>query len=175
MCDICGESPAVIHMQQIDNDVVEHLDVCRRCAEDHGYSSTSVGDGPIQDMAEKLVSMAKDLTGDTETHGVRCASCGLLFSEFTKTGRLGCPDCYEAFMGQLRIVFRKTHGSTKHVGRKPGENEELREERRELRRLRSELARALRREEYESAASLRDRIQELQTAVRAQPESEDAS
>jgi protein arginine kinase activator len=90
-----------------------------------------------------------------------------MLSDFAKTGRLGCPTCYEAFMGQLRPILRKTHGSTTHTGRRPGENHELREERRELRRLRGELARAIRQEEYEAAADLRDRIKALQTTARA--------
>jgi protein arginine kinase activator len=153
-------------MKQVENQAVQHLDLCQRCAEKRGFSKVAPIGGPIQDLAEKLVHLAKDVTGAREVEGIRCASCGLMISDFAKTGRLGCPTCYEAFMGQLRPILRKTHGSTTHTGRRPGENLELREERRELRRLRGELARAIRQEEYETAADLRDRIKALQTTAK---------
>lgn len=165
MCDRCGEAPAKVHLQEIENDVVKHVALCARCAEEQGYASPG-SSSTLQDLAEKLVTLAQDVSGEPEARGIRCGSCGLLYSDFSKTGRMGCPACYEAFAGQLKTLLRKTHGSTRHVGRRPGETEELREERRELRRLRAELARAIRREEYESAAALRDRIHELQTSVR---------
>jgi len=167
LCDLCGEAPAVVHMKHVENQTARELDVCQRCAEKRGYSTVTPVGGPIQDLAEKLVHLAKDVTGQREAEGIRCAGCGLLISDFAKTGRLGCPTCYEAFIGQLKVILRKTHGSTSHAGRRPGENAELRAERRELRRLRGELARAVRQEDYEKAADLRDRINALKTAPRA--------
>jgi protein arginine kinase activator len=171
MCDNCGEAPAVVHLQEIENDVVKHIDLCRRCAEERGYQSSG-SSSTLQDLAEKLVTLAQDVSGEPEARGIRCGSCGLLYSDFSKTGRMGCPGCYDAFAAQLKTLLRKTHGATRHVGRRPGETEDLREERRELRRLRAELSRAIRHEEYESAAALRDKIKELQTSVRGPSSSE---
>jgi len=165
LCDACGEAPAVIHLKEIENKKVEHLHLCQRCAEKRGYSVAAADGGTIQDLAEKLVTMAKDVTGRKEAEGIRCPTCGLFYSEFSKTGRLGCPDCYEAFGGQLKPILRKVHGSVKHAGRRPGENPSLREDRRQLRQLRAELDRAVRREDYESAAQLRDRIGVIERTV----------
>ena len=172
MCDVCGEAPAVVHMKEIENDQVKELDVCQRCARRRGYGESPSEESPIQDLAEKLVSMAQEVTGRKEAEGIRCSGCGLFYSEFSRTGRLGCPGCYEAFLAQLKPILRKTHGSISHTGRRPKENEELREDRRELRRLRGELDRAIRREEYESAATLRDRIQDLESSVRTRSHQE---
>jgi len=166
MCDVCGEAPAVVHMTEIENNQVRELDVCQRCAKQRGYGERPAEESPIQDLAEKLMSMAQEVSGRKEVEGIRCNGCGLFYSEFSRTGRLGCPACYEAFMGQLKPILRKTHGSVSHTGRRPQDNQELQEGRRELRRLRGELDRAIRREEYESAATLRDRIQDLESSVR---------
>lgn len=173
MCEQCGEAPAVVHMKEIDDEHVTHVDLCQRCAEKRGYSK-GAGASPIQDLAEKLVSMAKDVSGSRETDAIRCADCGLMYSDFAKTGRLGCPSCYEAFLGQLKPILRKTHGSVSHAGRRPDEEDDVhRTVRRDLRRKRSELERAIRREAYEEAAGIRDEIKALEDALRARA-SEDA-
>ncbi len=175
MCDICGESPAVVHMKEIENDKVTHLDLCRSCAEKRGYSVGAAASGNLQDLAQKLVSMAQEVTGSQEAEGIRCTSCGLFYTEFTQVGRLGCPDCYTAFATQLRPLLRRTHGSATHQGRRPQESPALREERRELRQMRADLDRAIRREEFERAAAIRDQIQKLEERVRGQNRREDAS
>lgn len=172
MCDSCGEAPAVVHFKEIEDKHVHDVGLCQRCAEKRGYSK-GVDASPIQDLAEKLVKMAKDVSGSRETDAIRCAGCGLLYSEFAKTGRLGCPTCYETFLGQLKPILRKTHGSVSHVGRRPDEDESLRAERRDLRRKRGELDRAIRREAYEDAAKLRDEIKALEEALRSRAASED--
>jgi len=159
-------------MKEIDEQQVKDVDLCQRCAEKRGYAK-GAGVSPIQDLAEKLVTMAKEVSGSRETDAIRCASCGLLYSDFARTGRLGCPDCYDAFLSQLKPLLRKTHGSVTHAGRRPDEDVSLREERRDLRRKRGELERAIRREAYEEAARLRDEIRELETALRTQSGSGD--
>lgn len=161
LCDLCGESPAVVHLKDVENKQIVHRDLCRRCAEKQGFSSVSSEPESIQNLAEKLVTMAKDVSGKSEADGVRCASCGLLYSEFTKTGRLGCATCYTTFHAQLKTLLRKTHGATVHKGTRPGGDTSLREERRHLRALKTELERAVRREEYERAAEIRDEIESL--------------
>jgi protein arginine kinase activator len=166
MCDQCGEAPAVVHMKVIDEKSVRHLELCQRCATERGYEKGGSA-GTIQDFSEKLVTMAKDVSGGRDAEAVRCSACGLLWSDFAKTGRLGCPSCYGAFMRQLKPILRKTHGSVSHAGRRPDEDENAREERRDLRRKRAELERAIRREAYEDAARLRDEIKELVEALRA--------
>jgi len=90
-----------------------------------------------------------------------------------RIGRLGCPDCYVAFTTQLRPLLRKAHGASAHCGRVPKELPSVREERRELRQLRADLDRAIRREEFEKAAALRDRIQKLEEGVRSEAAKEE--
>jgi protein arginine kinase activator len=118
--------------------------------------------------------MAKDVSGGRDAEAIRCAACGLLWSEFARTGRLGCPACYGAFLRQLKPILRKTHGSVAHAGRRPDDDQKCREERRDLRRKRTELERAIRREAYEDAARLRDEIQALERALRSRTAAEDA-
>jgi protein arginine kinase activator len=54
------------------------------------------------------------------------------------------------------------HGSTKHVGKTPVRDAARVALRREVQRLHEELQKAIEREEFESAAELRDRIKKME-------------
>jgi len=103
--------------------------------------------------------------------GPTCTGCGLQLEEFRRKGRLGCPQCYEAFAAHLGEVFERVHGARQHVGRLPGTDAQLpappsdalaldREKR--LVDLRQKLEIAIREEAYENAARLRDELRQLE-------------
>ncbi|GEM_PF-64899 len=103
--------------------------------------------------------------------GPTCAGCGLQLEEFRRKGRLGCPQCYDAFAAHLGEVFERVHGARQHVGRLPGTDAQMpaapsdalaldREKR--LVDLRQKLEIAIREEAYENAARLRDELRQLE-------------
>ena len=91
-----------------------------------------------------------------------CPQCGLSVTEFNKTGRLGCGECYVAFAGELSELLLRIHGREHHIGKVPAMNPIQLETRKELLNLRRQLKRAIEREEFESAAEIRDRINEIE-------------
>jgi protein arginine kinase activator len=115
-----------------------------------------------------LVAGLIDSTTESEAERisrVRCSTCGYEYSDFKKIGRLGCPDCYTAFEAQLVAVLRHVHGSTQHAGKKAVRTNERAAVRERVAALREDLALAIRSEEYERAAALRDEIRELEMQV----------
>ncbi|MFQ6031676.1 MAG: UvrB/UvrC motif-containing protein, partial [Candidatus Zixiibacteriota bacterium] len=91
----------------------------------------------------------------------RCSTCGMHFSDFSKTGSLGCGNCYTTFKSQLNDLLRKIHGSIQHRGKAPFTPGDVMKPLREERRLQEELKRAIQEENFEEAAQLRDRIKAL--------------
>jgi protein arginine kinase activator len=82
-------------------------------------------------------------------------------TEFKKNGRLGCPDCYKAFMGELGALTKAMHHSSQHTGKIPacqGQHARLIAR---LAALQKDIETAISKEEYEVAAQLRDEIQNL--------------
>ena len=63
-----------------------------------------------------LHEMGIDAPGESDG-GTECSFCGLTFADFRRTGRLGCPHCYETFGDQLPRLLRRIHGGVKHVGK----------------------------------------------------------
>ena len=81
--------------------------------------------------------------------------------EIRAAGKVGCPECYEAFADFLAPTLRRLHGGAVHRGRKPAKLTEKSKAENEISRLEGELKDCLQREDYEKAAVLRDTIREL--------------
>ena len=88
-----------------------------------------------------------------------CPACGFTTADFKKTGRLGCPQCYESFAGELKSLLRAVHRSSQHVGKVPSKESIRVQLTAEIAGLQKSLDRAIYDEHYEEAAQLRDKIQ----------------
>jgi protein arginine kinase activator len=161
-CQSCGDADATVHFKEIKNDEVKELHLCERCAQEKGFHSVVQSDKVS--LAAQFQWMAENISPDAEgsTGQVVCPDCGLRYSQFTRTGRLGCAGCYKAFLSQLHPILRRVHGSTRHTGKAPGLEGKLRERRELLHRLHDQLEDAVHKEAFEKAAQLRDQIRELE-------------
>jgi protein arginine kinase activator len=158
-CDQCGEREAVVHLTQIVDNAVTQLHLCEKCAAAKGIETTvAVPNHPLAGVlqaAHDHVSLASD--------AARCAFCGTSQKDFRDSGRLGCSHCYGAFAESLRELLRRVHGNARHVGRRyVTRNPEAASRAGSLAVLRERLQQAVEREEFETAAALRDEIQGLE-------------
>src|SRR5262245_20323894 len=168
LCQICGKNPASVHFTEIHDNKMSEIHVCERCAEEKGMHT------PAQkhqfEIADLLAGMVDAMTHtDEERVGhVQCPRCGLLYSAFKETGRLGCSECYTAFQFQLRPLLRRIHGDTRHRGKSPSHGGAAEEtSTRAIQRLHDDLQRAVEREEFEKAAGIRDEIKRMERTPRA--------
>ena len=164
MCQVCGKNPATVHFTEIHDNKMSEIHVCERCAEERSIQP-GAKKGTF-DLADLLTHMADSMTTNDEERvgNVSCPRCGLRYSAFKESGRLGCAECYTAFRLQLRPLLRRIHGDTRHRGKSPshgGVPEQTGT--RQIQRLHDELQRAVEREEFEKAAGIRDEIRKLET------------
>ena len=167
LCQVCGKNPATVHFTEIHDNRMTEIHVCERCAEEKGLQAAA---NPHKfDIADLLAGMVDTMTSsDEERVGrVQCPRCGLLYSAFRETGRLGCAECYAAFQFQLRPLLRRIHGDTRHRGKVPARDGEGASRLRQMQRLYDEIQRAVEREEFEHAAEIRDEIKRLEQEGRA--------
>jgi protein arginine kinase activator len=166
VCQICGKNPATVHFTEIHDNKMSEIHVCERCAEEKGLQSAA----PKQkfDIAQVLGDMMDSMSSTEEQRigRVQCPRCGLLYSAFKETGRLGCAECYEAFQFQLRPLLRRIHGDTRHKGKTPERDGVGTSRSRQIQRMFDELQRAVEREEFERAAELRDQIRKIENEDR---------
>jgi len=161
-CEICHVNEACIELKQITEGSMREAHLCEECAAGKGFKSAAelagllIGGGlfPLADGE----SDTHDLAVDAKTPG--CPGCHMRAADFRKTSRLGCGQCYETFSAILEPMIASMQKSDIHRGKHP-----VREDvRHELNRLRTCLEGAIRKEDYEEAAALRDRIRVLELA-----------
>lgn len=175
MCDHCGQHEATIFLTKVVNGEKTELHLCKQCAE-HGDTDF------FKDMS--LVTILANLAGSRkplpqEETMAPCPNCGFDLARLRREGRVGCEQCYKHFAAELVPMMRKIHGSLQHTGyrpqgKAPAEQKRAAEPKTKasveakplshLDELRVQLKAAIKGEEYERAATLRDEIRALETA-----------
>ncbi len=148
MCEECGKKPANVHLTQIVHSETSVWHICEDCARKKGINIEVTGHPQVETQPEK---------------DINCPRCRMSFSEFREKGRLGCVECYHSFSDDVNEYLMQAHGSRFHRGKRYGANRRVSSLPGDVARLRKELDRAVQNEDFELAAALRDRIQDLGT------------
>lgn len=154
-CDLCNKE-AVVHLTQVINGEMKEIHLC----EEHAVAQGIDIDSPIS-ITDILMGLGPQ--GKSSPPGdlsFACPRCGLTRDEFRKSGRLGCPVCYETFMAELTMAVKAMHHSVQHVGKIPAREGVQTRIKSQIARLQKELDDAVAREDYEQAARLRDQIRD---------------
>lgn len=163
LCQVCKQREATIHLTEISNGVRNETHVCQLCAEERGIAVKS--QMPINELLNNLLSSQPNEAelADPAEKDLKCPACGFELSEFGKKGLLGCPNDYEVFDKTLTPLIAKAHeNNTSHCGKFPSKLSSKDKNQISLANLRKELQDAIRIENYELAAKLRDKICELE-------------
>ncbi len=166
MCDRCGQKQATIYLTKVINGSKTELHLCKQCAEQG--DSDFFKDMSLVNILANLASAQQKQTPAEPP--VVCPDCGFDQDRFRREGRVGCEQCYRQFSGELIPMMRRIHGSLQHIGKRPGLSAPAKvpapEKRKptRLEELRLQLKIAVKAEEYEKAAGLRDEIRALEAA-----------
>ena len=154
-CDLCKNKEASVHVKQVCEGSVKELFVCASCAAQKGLDAQS----PLS-LTNFLFGVG--MPGEPAPAGAdrTCRTCGLRQSEFRKTTRLGCADCYETFHDELESVLAGMHPGREHAGKTPARAKAAAN----LARLQTALAQAVSGQRFEEAARLRDQIGAIKQA-----------
>jgi protein arginine kinase activator len=161
-CQICQKKEATIHLTEISDGVRTEMHLCEHCAEDEGIAVKSQ-----ISLNELLSSLLAAQPADSETFGDSmqqnsCPHCGFTLEQFRKEPVLGCPYDYEVFQKSLTPLIEKAHdGNTRHCGKVPSKTPADTRKEIKLMRLRQQLETAVNSEDYETAAELRDKIDQV--------------
>lgn len=182
LCEKCGKNEATFYYRENVNGTEKSYKLCSACAAEmqkSGEIRTGMGEDPMTKMM-KLFSgddlIGGDLLGSDSLFGrlmgtsqatgkaKSCALCGSSFQDIAKSGKAGCPACYETFAAELAPSIRRIHGRTSHTGQIPARFREENEKKQKIAALEAELKEAVKNENYERAAELRDILRDLRNA-----------
>lgn len=167
ICQECGNKPATLHFTKIVNGEKTEFHICELCARERGESIPGAPNGfSIHSLLSGLLDFdPTGSAGSVKPQIVRCEECGLTYSQFSKIGRFGCSSCYRQFDDRLDPLLKRVHGNTVHIGKIPKRSGGQIQFKREIDQLRRDLQDRIEREEFESAAHIRDRIRELERKI----------
>ena len=192
LCSNCGQNEAAVYINKTVNGKTTSTALCRACAAKLGIGGLLPGLdllGMLGGGALKKEILGQNNPGDSrnahnsqETGRIaepgvsskRCGACGRSFDEIAATGRVGCAVCYRSFASELGDTVTGIHGIASFVGRHPKKREPVIEPLEEIIKeplkeksdpgadLRQQLLDAVKCENYEEAARLRDLIRAME-------------
>ncbi|MEW6182726.1 MAG: UvrB/UvrC motif-containing protein [Bacillota bacterium] len=163
VCERCNKRPATVHYTEITNSKKQEIHLCEECAREAGI--TGFGVMPQFVLHNLLGGLYEEQKAPVEPAYGRCLNCGLTEQEFAGRGLFGCADCYTSLRPAVDQILRRVHGTTQHIGKLPQRCGKLAGKKQELKRLRRELEAVVRKEEFEKAAEIRDRIRDLEKGL----------
>ena len=105
LCTACKVAEATDHFTLVKEGKLLKVSLCEVCREAFGYTkSPGTGADP----------------GDPQA-GSGCPGCGFPLAEYRATRRMGCPECYQAFAGEVAGLLPMIQRGRRHVGKRPVE------------------------------------------------------
>lgn len=176
LCDECGKNKATVHLTEIVNEQVTKLNLCEGCAKQKGSDVEQhfgIADllAALSDVEAEPAPAAGAAPGAAPAPKNKCPQCGMTYEDFKKIGRLGCAECYTAFRASLTPLLKRIHGSNQHLGKSPSPTaiKELKVSSKlseEMEAAKTDLQKAIKKEEFEEAAALRDKIKFLEKKLK---------
>lgn len=165
-CQHCNKKEATTYIKQNINGKVTEMHLCSECAHelhaDEMFEPFDMGSffgNFLGAGAAALNSLA----------GVdRCSYCNSSFNDIVSNGKVGCAHCYDKFYDGLRPSLERIHGKAHHIGKNISYFDDNEKENSsaasisEIEKLKEELKEAVKVQNFEQAAILRDKIKELE-------------
>ena len=149
LCSNCKKKFAVHTVKNGE----EEIHLCGDCYERLGYAAEFVG----EDIFAAFLKPEKK-------EEKRCPNCGASFSDYARTGLLGCAECYKVFSEEL-VPTNRMHGKTWHVGKRPLGGDVLFELRAEQKSLRAELELAVKEKRMKDAEQINRQIRDISRVI----------
>jgi len=161
-CANCHKEIAEVRITKIEKGEVTDIYLCQKCAGEYSqFQKTPEIAFSLTEIFENILKGEKVKDNKIEQN-VTCKECGWSYEIFKKKGLLGCPGCYASFSDLLIPLLRRIHGSTQHIGKKSTKFDLQLENVSKIERLKKELENCIQKEDFERAASIRDKIKSIE-------------
>lgn len=163
LCQKCNSKQASVYVKKTVNGSLSELALCSDCAAEMGYGNS------LFSFDNLLGTLLGNMNKDPFTK--RCPKCGSSFEDISRSGKVGCKECYATFESKLIPLIQRIHGTTVHKGKSPGRSALTIQPPKSAIKLtdtslidqkRLQLKNAIAEQRFEDAAILRDEIKEME-------------
>lgn len=148
LCDKCKKRQATVHRRELVDNKYCELHLCDECA---AYTF-----GEFENNVENAILAG--LFGEPVVSEKTCPACGMRFSDYERTGLLGCPSCYDVFNAELLPHIARIQGKVTHTGKGGGVYTSEHDLRMQLSSLQDEMEKALKSGNYIKAGHINNRL-----------------
>lgn len=165
LCQHCQKNEATTQISTSINGKHSSYRLCSKCAQELGYSDI------LPDLAADFNGLLSSIFSNALpaiSGAAHCRTCGSTLNDIKRSGKVGCADCYDTFFSELIPTIRSVHGNTEHRGKRPASVGDAAQTAApdtgadQIVRLKEELKQAIKNENFERAAQLRDEIKGLE-------------
>lgn len=159
LCEECKKNQATVSITVTAGGEMTTRHLCPDCMK---AMENQLAKGDIQSFLSSILTLMSTAQPNEEQSPI-CEACGFRYSDFERTGKLGCAQCYRAFSEQLKPLLQRIHGRTQHAGRRPAAYTPSAKDAldAQLARLRQKMEEAVASENFEDAAKYRDELRAL--------------
>ncbi len=163
-CEICHKADATVHLTDVSNNAKKEIRLCQSCAKDHGVTIKShMNKEPAYpDFQAHDLMAGGSPESDVDENTLECPNCGISYEKFRSTGKFGCPEDYRIFERQILQLLEKIHHKVHHTGKSPAKASQQHALAEKVSTLKDDLKSAIKLEQYEKAAEIRDKIYSLE-------------
>jgi protein arginine kinase activator len=169
-CVFCGKQ-AVFQVTEINTGKVESFDMCVVCGKQYLSGIEEKPKGKMIDVStvetpEQLLELINEISEKPVGTKEPCPGCGFTSVEFGKSGKFGCPQCYDHFQQEFNTLVVPYQKADEHMGKRPRRKEPLDETPEEaMKTLLLRMKKASELENYELAAKFKKQIDELKKSI----------
>jgi len=173
ICKRCGKKEAEVFYKYTVNGNTKEYALCAGCAEELKKSGEL--DIKMPGLFGEGESYFGNLFGLSDFWGFphsvsssrssekkRCTFCSSTFDDLVRSGKIGCAECYKVFAEELRPSVEKIHGKEKYMGKRPKRIKAKETKQDKIKALKAEMKNAVKAQEFEQAAVLRDQIRAME-------------
>ncbi len=160
----CGQcdKPANVHYTFVAGNKQVKVAMCADCPKNRELQKQGAH-GILEELAPKLMHTMESAI---ERGIAKCPVCGFTLKDLERTRRLGCSGCYDTFQATILRLISSVQRGHRHLGKISSRHDSPEIIQNRLSLLKDRLNTAVKEEEFENAANLRDEIKRLQKAAR---------
>jgi len=172
LCEKCNKNIANVYLKNTINGNVTESHLCSSCAAGvYGQNYNSFVNLFKSDFDSDILNMfnlnkfSPSLSAASGRSA--CPVCGSSFSDITKSGKVGCGECYAIFKNMLEPNILRIHGTAKHTGKIPKNRSLQISAKRKIEELNMKLKKVVEEQNFEEAAIIRDEINKINAETKS--------
>lgn len=171
-CSYCKKNEAIIHIREYTDEGLNKINLCLECALEKGFNAT------VDDINKLFKNLIKNIFNIKNVNNINfaksinkkdisitCPVCKNSYNNIVGEYKAGCSTCYTVFEQIIDLIIFKQNNSLVYRGKLPVYLNEVKNNRLLLEKLKKDLQKNIKAENFVDAATIRDQIKAIKKKI----------